>query len=70
MPDQTTHPKFTEDLALRKILEGTASSTGDVLFRDLVKNLAEVLGAYGAFITEYFPETNAARAIAFWTMDG
>jgi PAS domain S-box-containing protein len=57
------------DVALRAILEGTATETGQRFFASLVKNLAQVLGTHGAWITEYFPEERRLRALAFW-LDG
>lgn len=62
---QTNH----EDLALRKILEGTASHTGRDFFRALVKNLAEALGTKSAWVTEYRPEEGRLVALAFWMKD-
>lgn len=58
-----------EDMALRKILEGTASHTGKDFFRALVENLAEALGTKGAWVTEYLPDKEVLRAIAFWMED-
>lgn len=58
-----------EDLALRKILEGTASHTGREFFRALVKNLAEALGTKGAWVTEFTPGRCSMRAISFWVED-
>jgi serine phosphatase RsbU (regulator of sigma subunit) len=58
-----------EDVALRKILEGTASHTGKEFFRALVKNLSEALGTKGAWVTEYLPQKEKLRALAFW-MEG
>ncbi|MGK7370865.1 MAG: GAF domain-containing protein, partial [Candidatus Halalkalibacterium sp. M3_1C_030] len=55
-----------EDLALRKILECTASYTGKEFFHALVKNLAEVLGTKGAMVTEFIPEEKKAHVLAFW----
>ena len=57
------------DVALRAILEGTATETGQRFFAALVQNLAKVLGTHGAWVTEYFPEERRLRALAFW-MDG
>lgn len=57
------------DVALRAILEGTATETGQRFFAALVKNLAQVLGTHGAWVTEYFPEERRLRALAFW-LDG
>jgi len=57
------------DVALRAILKGTATETGQQFFAALVQNLTSVLGTHGAWVTEYLPETRRLRAIAFW-MDG
>ena len=57
------------DVALRAILEGTATETGQRFFAALVQNLAKALGTHGAWVTEYFPEKRRLRALAFW-MDG
>ena len=58
-----------EEAALRTILEGTATETGERFFDALVENLAKALHTYGAFVTEYFRETRRMKALAFW-MDG
>ncbi|MBX3331536.1 MAG: sigma 54-interacting transcriptional regulator [Nitrospira sp.] len=57
------------DVALRAILEGTATETGQQFFAALVQNLTKALGTHGAWVTEYFPEKRRLRALAFW-MDG
>ncbi len=57
------------DAALRAILEGTATKTGEGFFASLVQNLAKALGTHGAWVTEYFPERRRLHALAFW-MDG
>ncbi len=57
------------DTALRAILEGTATETGQQFFTALVQNLVKALGTHGAWVTEYFPETRRLLAFAFW-MDG
>lgn len=57
------------DTALRAILEGTATETGQQFFAALVQNLTKALGTHGAWVTEYFPELRRLRALAFW-MDG
>lgn len=46
-----------EDAALRLIVEGTATETGDRFFEALVKNLAIVLHTRSAWVTEYHEET-------------
>src|SRR5262245_61445875 len=55
-----------ESLALRSIVEGTATHTGDRFFQTLVESLARVLGTHGAWVTEYLPEVRRLRALAFW----
>jgi len=58
-----------EDFLLRTISDGTASETGSLFFRALVKNLSQALGTNGAWVTEYLPEFKRLRALAFW-LDG
>ncbi len=55
-----------EDFLLRTISDGTASETGSLFFRALVKNLSQALGTHGAWVTEYLPEQKRLRALAFW----
>lgn len=54
-----------ENAAIRMILEGTATVTGEPFFDALVANLAKALNTYGAWVTEYLPETNQLKALAF-----
>jgi hypothetical protein len=56
--------------ALRTILKGTASETGERFFFALVENLAQALGTHGAWVTEYLAESRSLRALAFWLGDG
>jgi GAF domain-containing protein len=67
MPELTFHPlqALDEDVALRTILEGTATETGERFFAALVENLSKALGTYGAWVTEYQPATRKLRALAF-----
>jgi PAS domain S-box-containing protein len=58
-----------EDAALRTILEGTATETGERFFYALVENLARALNTHGAMVTQYRPEKRQLQAYAFW-MDG
>lgn len=58
-----------EAVALRSILEGTATETGERFFAAMVENLAKALNTYGAWVTEYHPEAKRLRALAFW-LDG
>lgn len=55
-----------EHEALKMILEGTATATGDRFFAALVENLAKALGTYGAWVTEYLEDSRTLRALAFW----
>lgn len=55
-----------EEAALRAILEGTATETGERFFAALVENLAKALKTKGAWVTEYIKEGRRLRAIAFW----
>jgi PAS domain S-box-containing protein len=55
--------------ALRAIVEGTATETGERFFEALVENLARVLGMHGAWVTEYLEGPRRLRALAFW-LDG
>jgi PAS domain-containing protein len=55
-----------ESAALRSIMEGTATHTGDRFFQTLVESLARALGTHGAWVTEYLPESRRLRALAFW----
>jgi PAS domain S-box-containing protein len=55
-----------ENTALRAILEGTASETGERFFAALVKHLAAALSTQGAWVTEYLGQSNRLRSLAFW----
>ena len=55
-----------ESAALRSIVEGTATHTGDRFFQTLVESLARVLKTHGAWVTEYLPEVRRLRALSFW----
>jgi PAS domain S-box-containing protein len=58
-----------EHLALRAILEGTASETGEKFFQALVKSLAQALDTHGAWVTEFYPESRRLKSLALW-LDG
>lgn len=55
-----------EDAALRTILEGTATETGERFFAALVKNVAAALNTHGAWVTEYLSAERKLRALSFW----
>ncbi|MEQ8859168.1 MAG: sigma 54-interacting transcriptional regulator [Pseudomonadales bacterium] len=58
-------PQFNENTALRNILSGTAAETGSRFFQVLVANLATVFGVDFAWVTEFLPDTDRLRALAF-----
>jgi PAS domain S-box-containing protein len=58
--------ELDEDAALRTILEGTATETGEKFFAALVENLARALSTQGAWVTEYIEETRRLRSLAAW----
>jgi PAS domain S-box-containing protein len=63
--DLTERKRF--EAALRLIVEGTASATGDEFFRALVRSLASVLGVQYAFISELADEIGTkGRTLASW----
>lgn len=63
--DVTEHKQREE--ALRLIVEGTASKTGDEFFRSCVRYLAEALRVRYALITEFVSEAKTrVRTLAFW----
>ena len=58
-----------EQRALKSLVEGTATETGERFFSALVESLARALGTSGAWVTEFLPATRRLRAHAFW-IDG
>ncbi|WP_279324217.1 sigma-54-dependent Fis family transcriptional regulator [Anaeromyxobacter soli] len=58
--------RIDEELALRAVVEGTASATGQEFYRALVRNLARALDTCGAWLTEYDERRRWLRALAFW----
>jgi PAS domain S-box-containing protein len=69
MSDKRDLKTIDENAALRMILEGTATETGEPFFKALVENLAKALNMKGAWVTEYLEEEGLLRSIAFW-LDG
>ena len=49
---QSTEQTPSDDAALREIVEGVESETGDRFFYSLVKHLASALGCEYAFVSE------------------
>ena len=56
-----------ENIVLRNILEGTATTTGEHFFRALVENLAKTIQTHSAWVTEYVPAKRQLHALAFWS---
>ena len=56
-------------LALRSIVEGTATATGAEFFRALVRELARGLNVRHAFVSELLPSGARVRTLAFWFND-
>ncbi len=64
--DNAVGPRVRVDDALRLILEGTVDQTGQGFFRALVRNVAAALRTDGAWVTEYLPDRQRLRSLAFW----
>ncbi len=58
------------EMILRKIVEGTASTTGEQFFQSLVQNLAMALEVRYAFVSEMMPSKTKVKTLAFWNGEG
>jgi PAS domain S-box-containing protein len=67
-PDEDSRT-IDPDVALRRILEGTAVETGPRFFERLVESLARTLDTPAVWVTEYVDGRRRLRALAFW-LDG
>lgn len=66
----TAHDQTAKTNSLiRYIVEHTHHEYGAQFFRALVKHLAEALQVKGAWVTEYLPEVDKLRSLAFWLKD-
>jgi len=54
-----------EEAALRDVVVGTASGTGEEFYRALVENLVRTLDTRGAWVTVYDAENEYLRSLAF-----
>jgi len=61
-------PDSEEIAALRSIVEGTASNTGQEFLQSLVRHLSDVLNVKYAFVAEFLGD-GRARTLAFWAVD-
>ncbi len=66
MNPEDTPRLVDEERALRAVVEGTASETGEGFYRALVRNLALALDTHGAWVTEFHPGTKSMRVLAIW----
>ncbi len=71
MSSTSAQNQFSHDelVALRAIVEGTAHSTGEEFFRNLVQHLAGAMGRSYALIAE-FAGPQHARTLAYWKKSG
>jgi PAS domain S-box-containing protein len=63
---QSTTPPRSDDTALREIVEGVESETGDRFFYSLVKHLASALECQYAFVSELLEGRSRFRTRAAW----
>ena len=63
---QLTAQTPSDDAALREIVEGVESETGDRFFYSLVKHLASALGCEYAFVSELLEDRARFRTRAVW----
>ena len=59
-------PPLPEDAALRAIVEGVESETGDRFFSQLVRHLATALDCQYSFVTELHRNSRTFRTLAVW----
>jgi formate hydrogenlyase transcriptional activator len=63
---QLTAQALSDDAALREIVEGVESETGDRFFYSLVKHLASALSCEYAFVSELSEDRSRFRTCAVW----
>jgi PAS domain S-box-containing protein len=54
---------------IHHLLQGTSAKIGQEFFRALVRSAALALDVTGVWVTEYLPERNVLRSLAFWMKD-
>ncbi len=63
-------PITSDDIpALCAIIEGTASSTGEEFFQNLVRHLAAAIDVHYAFVAEFAEVNTRVRTLAYWSRD-
>ena len=58
-----------DDEALRAIVQGVESETGDRFFSSLCRSLAQALGAQYAFVTQLSEDCTRFKMLALWERD-
>ena len=66
MSDRQDRQALPEDAALRTIVEGVESATGERFFASLVEHLAVALGVQYAFVSELSQDRQRFRTLALW----
>ncbi len=64
-----TAPELDELAALRSIVEGTATETGESFFKALVANLSKSMGTMGAWVAVYVESDRVLRAVSMKMRD-
>ncbi|MEW6144462.1 MAG: sigma 54-interacting transcriptional regulator [Thermodesulfobacteriota bacterium] len=62
---QLSMREIDEDTVLRRLMECTASATGERFFYSIVENLSKALGTEGAWVTVLNKEKRTLKALAF-----
>jgi PAS domain S-box-containing protein len=62
-----SEPVTSDDIAvLRALVEGTARSTGEGFFQNLVRHLAQAIGVSHAFVAEFTAVKTRVNTLAYW----
>lgn len=69
LQEEITARKRTQH-TLKRLVEGTASDTGEAFFSSLVQNLADALQVSHAFVSEYIAQPDQLRSLAVWANGG
>jgi PAS domain S-box-containing protein len=67
---ESCYRPLSDDLALRAIVEGVESETGERFFSSLVEQLASAFGCQYAFVSEFLDDRLRFRTRAFWGPGG
>jgi formate hydrogenlyase transcriptional activator len=68
-PAEPPSESSEEIQALRAIVEGTASATGEEFFQSLVRHLASAINVHYAFVAEFAQVNTRVRTLAYWSRD-